>query len=310
MPLIKGRSKKSFEKNLKTELSEGKPKDQSLAIAYSIKRKSPKKMAEGGRITADSSDSDELDMIKGKASPSGLPMSAKSEGMPTVDSITPEELQMIHRHRMAQGGMVPNFKDEGMASIDSDQDQHGSEMLDSHPTMGRKEKDWTADGHTTIDDANDDRDEHMISGNRPGRSQVPRAATSRPSADDSRTDRDEDMLNQKPPRAGGWSGSLDEDEAEKDDYNTDFDLVSHIMKKRKKFAEGGMVDLQKNANEEKNNEDDLSYDAIRKDTYYDNDQLSKQPMDSNEHGDELSDEDSHDMVGQIRKRMKMRKVGQ
>jgi hypothetical protein len=35
MPLDKGKSKKAFVKNLKTEMVEGKSKKQSLAIAYS-----------------------------------------------------------------------------------------------------------------------------------------------------------------------------------------------------------------------------------------------------------------------------------
>lgn len=49
MPLIKGKSEKSFVKNLKTEMEHGKPQKQSLAIAYAMKRKaSRKKMADGG----------------------------------------------------------------------------------------------------------------------------------------------------------------------------------------------------------------------------------------------------------------------
>lgn len=48
MPLIKSKSPKAFEKNLKAEMHAGKPQDQALAIAYSVKRKA-KKMAEGGK---------------------------------------------------------------------------------------------------------------------------------------------------------------------------------------------------------------------------------------------------------------------
>lgn len=48
MPLMQGKSPKAFSKNVKTEMEHGKPQDQALAIAYSIKRKSKKKMAEGG----------------------------------------------------------------------------------------------------------------------------------------------------------------------------------------------------------------------------------------------------------------------
>lgn len=50
MPLIKGKSQKSFVKNLKTEMESGKPQKQSLAIAYAMKRKAGKKMADGGGV--------------------------------------------------------------------------------------------------------------------------------------------------------------------------------------------------------------------------------------------------------------------
>lgn len=43
MPLSKGTSKKSFEKNIKTEIAAGKPQKQAVAIAYSEKRKSEQK---------------------------------------------------------------------------------------------------------------------------------------------------------------------------------------------------------------------------------------------------------------------------
>jgi len=43
MPLIKGKSEKSFKKNVATEVEAGKPLKQSLAIAYDIQRKAKKK---------------------------------------------------------------------------------------------------------------------------------------------------------------------------------------------------------------------------------------------------------------------------
>lgn len=55
MPLIKGKSKKSFSKNVETEMKAGKPQKQSLAIAFAMKRKAPKKMADGGSIDASAS---------------------------------------------------------------------------------------------------------------------------------------------------------------------------------------------------------------------------------------------------------------
>jgi hypothetical protein len=43
MPLKKSTSKAAFVKNFKTEMAAGKPKAQSLAIAYSMKREAAKK---------------------------------------------------------------------------------------------------------------------------------------------------------------------------------------------------------------------------------------------------------------------------
>src|SRR5271166_2766384 len=53
MPLLKGKSKKAFSHNVEAEMDAGKPQKQSLAIAYSMKRKAQHKshggyMAEGG----------------------------------------------------------------------------------------------------------------------------------------------------------------------------------------------------------------------------------------------------------------------
>lgn len=45
MPLVKSTSKKAFEKNVKTEISHGKPPKQSVAIAYSVKRETAAKKA-------------------------------------------------------------------------------------------------------------------------------------------------------------------------------------------------------------------------------------------------------------------------
>jgi hypothetical protein len=43
MPLKSGKSKKVFEKNIKTEIKAGKKPDQAVAIAYSMKRDSDDK---------------------------------------------------------------------------------------------------------------------------------------------------------------------------------------------------------------------------------------------------------------------------
>jgi hypothetical protein len=43
VPLVKSPSKTAFRKNIKAEIAAGKPKDQAVAIAYSVKRQAAKK---------------------------------------------------------------------------------------------------------------------------------------------------------------------------------------------------------------------------------------------------------------------------
>ncbi len=43
MPLIKGYSDETFQKNVKKMVKEGKPQKQAVAIAYDVKRKAQKK---------------------------------------------------------------------------------------------------------------------------------------------------------------------------------------------------------------------------------------------------------------------------
>lgn len=58
MPLVQGKSQKAFDKNVEREMNAGKPRDQALAIAYSIRRRNQKKYmggnvdeyAEGGEV--------------------------------------------------------------------------------------------------------------------------------------------------------------------------------------------------------------------------------------------------------------------
>ena len=48
MPLIKSKSDKAFKQNIKAEIAAGKPQKQAVAIAYDVKRRAGKKMADGG----------------------------------------------------------------------------------------------------------------------------------------------------------------------------------------------------------------------------------------------------------------------
>lgn len=84
-------------------------------------------------------------------------------------------------------------------------------------------------------------------------------------------------------------------------------IADAIMRKRhkKKMAEGGMVDLEANSEESPNMEDQYSFEANGKEQY-DDSQISKQPMDSNETGDSI-ESDAHDMVSKIRAKIKAKR---
>ena len=46
MSLVKGKSKQTFEQNIRTEMAAGKPQKQAVAIAYSVKRRTGRSMAD------------------------------------------------------------------------------------------------------------------------------------------------------------------------------------------------------------------------------------------------------------------------
>ena len=271
MPLIKSKSKKAFQENFKSEMEAGKPKDQSLAIAYSVQRKNKrKKMADGGAISAadekrpmpddqhndkhmdsrasqkpikqgqwdDDTYSEQASRSFSKA-PGEADADFVSDDHANADNaVTPEEMRMIreHRKRMAMGGAVPSAPNKSFSPFENEENE------DDAIRMNDEEHD--------------------------------REALAR----------------------GGEVSPQDEIDEEKH-----ASVAAAIMAKRKRMADGGMVDLEKNSEEDLNNEDQMSFDAGLKEQY-DLRQLSKQPIDSNEHSDDI-DSDEHDMVSSIRKKM-------
>lgn len=95
---------------------------------------------------------------------------------------------------------------------------------------------------------------------------------------------------------------------EEETLDNHFDSIADAIiakKRRKMMAEGGEVDLEENSEESPNFEDQQSFKANGKEQY-DDSQLSDQPEDSNEHGDEM-DSDIHDMVSRIRAKLKAKR---
>lgn len=82
------------------------------------------------------------------------------------------------------------------------------------------------------------------------------------------------------------------------------DAIMHKIKKEM-YAEGGQVDIDSNGEEQPNEYYDLNEEALDHNFDSDMDGVS-QPMDSNEHSDEI-DSDEHDMVNVLRKRIKSRR---
>lgn len=356
MPLIQGKSKKAFSENVKTEMEHGKPQKQSLAIAYSVKRKNArKKMASGGEVSAanekrpmpDDVHSSENMMEGHKISSEKMP-NFHDEGRPSIDTaISTDEMAMLHKYRkhLASGGPVeadfvsakmegiddahtPESQNmvgkrdiqkmpraaSGMPSADSHEDAFGEDMM--HQKSQKDE--YSKHGHINYAHGGHvkDHSEGVHKGydnEKPGQSQMGTRvregdfdAAKRKSIDvrkaslpiKHRLKTDSEYL-----ADGGYISP--EDEIDEENHAS---LAAAIMAKRKRMADGGEVDLQdNNGDEDLNNEDDMSFDAARKKTYFDDAQLSSQPEDSNEHGDELEDADSHDMVGSIRKKMKMKR---
>lgn len=74
------------------------------------------------------------------------------------------------------------------------------------------------------------------------------------------------------------------------------------------MAEGGQVDLSMNADEEPNNEDQMSFQALKKENYSESEGLEQldSPKDSNMHGMARQDEHDEALMSLIRKRMKMK----
>lgn len=249
MPLIAGKSKKAFSKNVETEMEAGKPQKQSLAIAYSVKRKNSKKMAKGGSVDISAASekrpmpddiNNSTDM--GTPGPSETMPDFSSEGRPSIDTaISSDEMNMLHKYRkhLASGGPV--------------------------------EVDFASEGMEGIDDASTPQDEHMLEGAPTRHGSELRAASGKPTADHD-------------------------------------DMIGTIMAKRRKMADGGEVDLEKESEESPNIADEDNYKANGEEQY-DDSQISEQPEDSNEDGDILSDADEHEkgMISSIRGKLKSKR---
>ncbi len=297
MPLKHSKSKKAFESNLKTEMKHGKPQDVALAIAYSVKRKaSHKKMAEGGGVHRQSTIADR----EGRSEAGRLARQAKENPavkphaihehetvLKELRSMAKPKLQKLAHGRMVESDVIKLAKG---GQIDPE-DQRHSRVDDE---MGGSIED---DQSPDLDPADGDDSERT-----------------QPVDEFMSTNRMSPMLAE--------GGHIEEDEDNYADDGHDDSIAAAIMSRRDRlhaeidsgahdedlaaaFADGGEVELHHNADEEPNNEDQMSFQALKKENYSESeglDDLGDQPEDSNEHGDEreANSENKHDKIDKMR----------
>jgi hypothetical protein len=106
MPLIKGKSEKAFKHNIEAEMHAGKPQNQSLAIAYSMKSKAQHK-AEGGEMHCAHGGPDHC--MSGCYADGGEVKSAMHGEQPGDGELDMVGRIMKHReHMYSKGGEVAN----------------------------------------------------------------------------------------------------------------------------------------------------------------------------------------------------------
>lgn len=151
MPLMHGKSKKAFEKNIKTEIKHGKPQKQALAIAYDVQRRSKpkKKMAEGGRVESES----ENPAVKSLQDAFGIKpekkyMGGKIAGEHDSDpmhgerpsaGLSAEEAERLaaERQRYGKGGMIGEQHPRG-ESLEKHTHKAGHAMIDDEEMMRKR----------------------------------------------------------------------------------------------------------------------------------------------------------------------------
>ncbi len=350
MPLMPGKSKKAFDHNIEAEMHAGKPQDQALAIAYATKRKNKrKKMAEGG-ITKNSAAMEPRPMPSERANDSKMVSQnsgnkpAKNDNwldQPTVAQAQSNNGRMVKP--IKRPAMVPSnafstrLYDEESRLQDSaspgpygaqppehDNEEDAAKQGPSVPALKMKmmyeggavsEQAAEEDMHPSLspldgldDEMGPSEDEYMAGHFASGGSVRSGSST---------MDYNE-------------GGEIDDSLSHEQNMEHEDSIASAIM--AKKYARGGeiledspdihshgsmdsddssQVDLSRNADEDANEEDQASFDALRKENYSESDGLRQldQPMDSNRHGDmrEEDESDPHDKVSRIMSKMNQRR---
>ena len=339
MPLFKGSSKKAFEHNIKAEMNAGKPQPQALAIAYSVKRKHPKKMAEGGTVAAKTesrpmpskryNDSRDLmqndhetppahsgwtDRTPEKAASSGprpkmQPINAPKMAASSVFKARPadalgralkaDEAHLEQHDAPASPKEQPPKRDDELRPNRQGPAVHKMKMMAEGGPVPH-ERHLEEYGP----EAEEDEVEHPAGLESDNDEMAPAKDEFMADHFAEGGDVDEDTI--IPDK--GWGaiimkahGGEVEPEEEEEHHAS---IASAIMAKRHKFAEGGEVDLDENSMEQPNEYYHENEDAALKENY-DEGMSSYHSGTDDEDGRTLSDEDEHEkpMIAAIRRKM-------
>lgn len=325
MPLIKSSSKKAFDHNIKAEMHAGKPQKQALAIAYDMKRKNRKKMAKGGSISASN---EKRPMPNDLYDDSHMAHQNSGNKAPHNDSWTDQPT--VKQAQMNSGRRVLPIKHPKMVASDvlsSRLYSYEDELQRSAKPGNPSEQPPKADDEMGADrQGPDSKDLHMkrmakggeindvISMHEAEEDNLEHPAHLEDDNDTTKPSDDEIMADHIEMLAEG--GMAEEEEEHHDSMaasimakrsrhpsqmsDSDIDEMMHL------YASGGEVDLSLSHDEEPNNEDQMSFEALKKENYNDSDLDVEQLMDSNEHSDEIS-HDRHDMIDSIRRKMKSKR---
>lgn len=314
MPLIQGKSRKAMSENIKTEMDTGKPQKQSIAIAYQVQRKNRKKKAMGGEILATTEKRADIDNAKDNRDMAMMAEGGRADldmADETADAAADAQaLDMYKRiKRMAQGGLIEastekrpsaddddmmrghekhsqdiNFHDEDEANADRDNMSRGQPKGSMH----EQDEQFNKEKMVTIDDEMDERDMAM-------RKNPPHGAPYKSPQANGPQGKLESMM-----AKGGMAGPMNPKlhEAMKGAKS-----IAEAIRMKQKYADGGEVDLSRNADEDFNNEDDLSWNALRKENYSESPALDDLDYDTDKSiGHKMDDDHDMDMVDKIRKK--------
>ncbi len=269
----------------------------NLGIAYAIKSKNKKKMAEGGKVTTSAaSESRPMPSTTGADAHSVSRNSTKKslQDAQWTDQPTVRQAQRPSKTPLARPKLVGSDAFSVRYSDEIDQDLHRP-MSESPDGYGKQPK-------KAYDEMGADRQgpstpslkmKMMAEGGMADDEEMQEPRTEA-ATEASRLDTGYGRVILK--AEGGMidDEELPQPEADEEEHAS---IAAAIMARNaRKMAEGGYVDIEDNAQEEASDAADEYTEAAMKENY-DSDLMDvSQPMDSNEHGDELSDEDDHGMT--------------